>query len=90
MTAERGWVAVSHDANIRHTSRSRDIIAEARARLIVVKGKARTQDLAQNFLRTYAAISRFIALRRGPRIAKLYRHAEDAARPGRIEGWWEG
>jgi hypothetical protein len=24
MTAERGWVAVSHDANIRHTSRSRE------------------------------------------------------------------
>jgi hypothetical protein len=35
MTAERGWVAVSHDANIRHTSRSRKTIAKMGVRLIV-------------------------------------------------------
>jgi hypothetical protein len=52
MAAERGWVAVSHDANIRHTSLSRTTIADFRVRLIVVKGQARTQDLAENFLRT--------------------------------------
>jgi hypothetical protein len=87
MTAERGWVAVSHDANIRHTSRSRETIAKMGVRLIVVKGKARTQELAENFLRTYTAISHFVAHRPGPWIAKLYRHPHDPMRPGRIEMW---
>ena len=87
MTAESGWVAVSHDANIRHTSRSRDTIATLGARLIVVKGKARTQDLAENFVRSYAAIRNFVSHHPGPWIAKLYRHPHDPAHPGRIEMW---
>jgi PIN like domain len=89
MTAERGWIAVSHDAKIRHTSRSREAIAHSGARLIVVKGHARTVELAENFLRTYPAIRRFIAQRHSPWIAKLYRHPHDSAQPGRIESWYD-
>src|SRR3990172_7030775 len=33
MTASRGWVAVTHDASIRHTSRSREAVIESGARL---------------------------------------------------------
>jgi hypothetical protein len=89
MAAEHGWVAVSHDANIRHTSRSRTAIVDFSLRLSVVKGQARTQDLAKNFLRTYPAIRRFVLDRPGPWIAKLYRNPHDPARPGRIEAWYE-
>lgn len=89
MTAERGWVAVSHDANIRHTSRSRETILEFGARLIVVKGRARTQELAENFIRTFPAIRRFLTHHPGPWIAKLYRDPNEAARAGRIEMWYE-
>jgi PIN like domain len=89
MAAERRWIAVSHDANIRHTSRSRDTIVEFRVRLIIVKGRARTQELAENFLRTYAAIRRAITHSQGPWIAKLYQHPHDQRQPGRIEMWYE-
>jgi hypothetical protein len=91
MIAQRGWVAVSHDANIRHTSRSRQAIEEGGARLIVVKGRAKTAELAQNFVRTYPAIGRFVQQHQGPWIAKLYRppaRGNVAAGPGRIELWW--
>lgn len=89
LTAERGWIAVSHDANIRHTSRSRETIAMLGVRLIVVKGKARSHELAENFVRTYSAIRRFVTDHPGPWIAKLYRHPHQPARPGRIEMWCE-
>jgi hypothetical protein len=89
MAAERRWVAVSHDANIRHTSRSREAIVQLGARLIVIKGRARTADLAENFVLSLPAIRRFLDRQPGPWIAKLYRDPHDPAKPGRIEMWYE-
>jgi len=88
-TAERGWIAVSQDARIRYTSLSRDAIAETGARLIIVKGTARTTQLAENFVRTGLAIARFVDRHEGPWIAKLYRDPRGDERPGRIELWFE-
>jgi hypothetical protein len=88
LSAEKGWVAVTHDANIRYTSRSREAVVAFGARLIVVKGKGVSQDLAENFVRTYSVIRRFIQAREPPWIAKLYRNPKES-RPGRIEMWYE-
>lgn len=87
LVAQRGWIAVSHDANIRYTSRSREAIIQHKARLIIVKGHARSVDLAENFVLTVGAIRRFIGNHSAPWIAKLYRHPDDPSRPGRIERW---
>src|SRR5712691_7786031 len=38
--AGRGWVILTHDVKIRYTSRAKEAILGARARVIVVKGKA--------------------------------------------------
>ena len=87
LVAQRGWIAVSHDANIRYTSRSREAISQYNARLIIVKGHARSVDLAENFVLTIGAIQRFIAKHNAPWIAKLYRHPHDPNLAGRIERW---
>ena len=90
LTAERGWIALSQDARIRYTSRSKDTIAETGARLIIVKGKARNTALGANFVRTLPKIRRFIQKNPAPWIAKLYRDPDDSAKPGRIELWVGG
>jgi hypothetical protein len=86
-TAEQGLVAVSHDAKIRYTSASRDDILRFGARLLILKGKASATTLAENFVRTYPAIERFLARHSPPFIARVYRHPHAPQRPGRIELW---
>lgn len=90
VVASRGWVILTHDAKIRYTSRAREAILMARARVIVLKGKAPISELAKSFVRTTQPIRRFLDRHDAPFIAKVYRNPEDAEKPGRIEMWIGG
>jgi hypothetical protein len=83
-----GWVCVSHDASIRYSSRSREVILELGGRLIITKGHAPNSALAENFVRSGAAIKRFVRKQPAPWIAKLYRHPKDASRAGTVDRWF--
>ena len=87
MIAERKWIAVTHDARIRYTSRSRDEIMRSGARALILKGDASPQVLAENFVRTYSRIVRFLRRHREPFIAKVYRNDRDMTKGGRVEMW---
>ncbi len=61
--------------------------------MLVLVGDATHAELADNFIRTTPKILKFLAKRRGPMIAKVYRPspAGPAAGPavaGRIELWY--
>ena len=85
--AERGWVGVTHDARIRTTSRLRDHVMQVGARLLVVRGKAPSLDLATAFVATLPSIRRFLRRHRDPLIARVRRHPHVLTQRGTIEMW---
>jgi predicted nuclease of predicted toxin-antitoxin system len=90
VVASRDWVILTHDAKIRYTSRAKEAIFMARARVIVLRGKAPTSEIAKSFVRTIQRIRRFLDRHEAPFIAKVYRNPEGAEKPGRIEMWIGG
>ena len=87
LIAERHWIGVTHDARIRYTSRSRDELMRFGAQALILKGGASPQVLAENFVRTYPRIVRFLRQNREAFIAKVYRNDRDATKSGRVEMW---
>jgi hypothetical protein len=87
LIAERGWIGVTHDARIRYTSRSRDELMRFGAQALILKGGASPQVLAENFVRTYPRILRFLGRNSEACIAKVYRSDRDATKSGRVEMW---
>jgi hypothetical protein len=85
--AVRGWVALTHDAKIRYTSRIREVIVDVGVRVIVLRGKAPMPVLAESFVRSKARVLRF--LRRHPEaaIGKFFADPSGPERPGRLEVW---
>jgi hypothetical protein len=57
------------------------------ARALILKGGASPKVLAENFVRTYPRIVRFLRQNREAFIAKVYRNDRDATRGGRVEMW---
>lgn len=89
----RRWVVITKDSRIRYKPNELATVVAAKARMLVLVGDAKHADLADNFVRTMPKILRFLAKRRGPMIAKVYRPsaAESAEKPagsGRIELWY--
>ena len=89
----RGWVAVTHDARIRYKPNELAAVKRARARLLVLVGKAAHMALAESFVHTWPQIETFIDLHQPPFIAKVYRPsptdlAKQLMPPGRIELWY--
>lgn len=87
LIAERKWIGVTHDARIRYTSRSRDELMRFGAQALILKGGASPQVLAENFVRTYPRIVRFLRQNREAFMAKVYRDDHDLTRGGRVEMW---
>jgi hypothetical protein len=87
LIAERRWIGVTHDARIRYTSRSRDELMRFGAQALILKGGASPQVLAENFVRTYPRVLRFLRQNPEALIAKIYRNDRDPAKGGRIEMW---
>jgi hypothetical protein len=57
------------------------------AQALILKGGASPQVLAENFVRTYPRIVRFLRQNREAFIAKVYRNDRDATKGGRVEMW---
>lgn len=92
VSAQR-WVVITKDSRIRYQPNELAAVVAAKARMLVLVGDAKHAELAENFIRTMPKIMAFLAKRRGPMIAKVYRpaHARLAARPsatGHVEIWY--
>jgi hypothetical protein len=58
------------------------------ARALILRGGASPQVLAENFVRTYPRIVRFLRQHQEAFIAKVYRNDRDATKGGgRVEMW---
>ncbi|MHB8837523.1 MAG: PIN-like domain-containing protein [Gemmatimonadaceae bacterium] len=95
VVAERGWVAITHDANIRRRPNQRAAVLDGGPGLIVVVGKLPFPELATHFARSIAAVERFVRKHERPWIARFYPPTPaDMARKlkprGRIEPWIAG
>jgi len=89
----RGWVALTHDQNIRYRPNEKAAVVRHGVRLLVIVGDAPYAQLAESFVATLPRIERFLARHSAPFIAKVYRPSpRDAAgrrKPvGRIELWF--
>ena len=70
--AERGWVAVTKDRNIRYRTHELNSIRRSGARVIVVRMKNATgPTIAELHLRAMPRIARFIAATPGPFVVAL-------------------
>lgn len=94
---EKGWVLLTHDKAMRHTSRERDAIMLHGVQAFMLMGTYTVEDHAENFLRTRSSVERALKNAHGrPFIAKLYlptpkERATKRNPKGRIEIWlsWE-
>jgi hypothetical protein len=88
----RGWIALTHDRRIRYKPTERDAVMRHGVGLLVIVGAAPFPDLAHGFVATLPRIEHFLANRKPPFIAKVYRPSSgDAARHavlGRVELWY--
>jgi hypothetical protein len=90
---KRGWVAITHDKNIRYKHNELAAVKIHRVALLVVIGAAPFPELARSFVATASRIEAFLRGQRPPLIAKVYRaSAADLSRdpmaPGRVEKWF--
>ena len=91
--AERGMIAVTHDARIRYKPNELEKVRSSGLRLLVMQGAAPFPELAENFARLITRVEFFVSGRAGPWIAKVYRPtpSEVARNPlalGRVEHWY--
>ena len=91
--AERGWVALTHDARIRYKPNELAAIVEHAVKLLVIVGKAPYADLARSFVATLGSIGQFLEAHPPPLIGKVYRPSaadllRNPAAPGRVERWY--
>lgn len=92
VVATRDWIALTHDARIRYKPNEKAAVLEAGLGMIVLIGKVRHAELADNFVRTIVQVQRFVAQCEPPFIAKLYLPTpaevlRNEAAPGRIARW---
>ncbi len=81
---KRGWVAISRDARIRRRDHETESLMTHDARCLVLVGKVKTAELAENFIAGKAKIERFLRRHEAPFIARIYRN------PPRVEMWLSG
>lgn len=88
---EYGWIALSHNKQIRYNTAERDMAMRAHLRLFFLIGDTTHEILAKNFVQTVDRVRSFLATHEPPFIAKIYRptpvaSVEDGL-PGRVEMW---
>jgi hypothetical protein len=90
--ARRGWIAITHDKEIRRRPNQRAAVISTALGLIVVIGRLPFPELAAYFARSRAKIDRFVLRTKRPWIARFYaptpQERERKLDPaGRIELW---
>ena len=73
IVANRGWVILTHDKNIRYNKLERNTVMQSGSRMIVIRGGADHNEMAQMFLDRRNEIIEFLQQNSGPFIAKLNR-----------------
>jgi hypothetical protein len=73
--AERGWVALSHDDNIRRDREAIRTIMESSGRLFILRGKVPSQELAAMFLQAEPTVLKLLTQHRHAFIANVRRTA---------------
>lgn len=89
---QQGWVAITHDRNIRYKPNELAAVMQHNVSLLIVIGAAPFPALATSFVATQARIMDFVAKHQPPYIAKVYRPSAkelelNPAAPGRVELW---
>lgn len=92
VVSEKGWIAITHDANIRRRPNQKAAVLDGGLGLIVVVGKLPFPELAEHFVNAIAAVERFVQRHRRPWIARFYpptpqEMATKLHPRGRIEMW---
>lgn len=77
--AQRGWVIITHDRDIRYNREERDAVMQHGGRLIIIRTSGTRAEMAQIFLNLSEHIITFLIQNPAPFIARLYRD--------RIEMW---
>lgn len=72
-TAERQWVALSHDDNIRHDREAIRTVMESSGRLFILRGKIPSTDLAAMFLQAERTVVDCLTRHRQAFIANVRR-----------------
>ena len=79
MVAQREWVVLTHDRNMRYNTPERNSIMQSRLRVIVIRGGSTRAEMAGIFLNLRDQIYDFVRQHPAPFIARLYHN--------RIEMW---
>jgi hypothetical protein len=82
--SKRGWIALSHDRDIRYDPLAQRAIMENGGRFFLLRGHSTTAELAQMFLRAVPRVHRMID-RRSPPFMAVVRRAATHADPLRVE-----
>jgi hypothetical protein len=82
--SKRGWIALSHDRDIRYDPLAQRAIMENGGRLFLLRGHTSTAELARMFLRGLPRIQRMIEKRAAPFMAAV-RRAATHADPSRVD-----
>ena len=77
--AQRGWVIITHDRDIRYNRRERDAVMQHGGRAIIIRASGTRAEMAQIFVSLREQIMDFLYRNPAPFIARLYRD--------RIEMW---
>lgn len=87
----RGWVALTHNKEIRYNAEERDMVMRAGVPLFMLIGKTTHAVLARNFIQTFPRVVEFLVRHAPPFIARVYRPSPVSAvadgEPGRVDLW---
>jgi hypothetical protein len=82
--SKRGWIAISHDRDMRYDPLAQRAIMENGGRLFLLRGHISNAELARMFLRALPRVHRMIGKRTPPFMA-VVRRAATHADPLRVE-----
>jgi hypothetical protein len=80
VVAQREWVVLTHDRNMRYNTPERNSIMQSRLRVIVIRGGSTRAEMAKIFLNLHEQIIDFCEQNPAPFIARLY--------VNRVEMWF--
>lgn len=87
----RGWIALSHNKEIRYNTDERDMVMRAGVGLFFLIGHTTHDELALNLVQSLPKVIRFLETHRRPFIARIYRPSpvKDVykGKAGRVEMW---
>lgn len=86
----RGWIALTHNKEIRYNTQERDMVMRAGVPLFMLIGHHPHSVLATNLVHSLPRVVRFFQRTPRPFIARVYKASGDdfaAGKPGRVNLW---